>query len=222
MIDNSSASERNLRNLNNYGKNQEGSSQGGRRRLTLTQDLKDFLYEDPKPPENTSPYKHLTGVLNDPMSPYKTPYTAKRFKNLADIINNKQYPGIYNQSAAPIADYYLQNNLDPFYYVQEWDDEARGNITIKLMIFLTARDQPWDLERGQDIDEVLLISRAYRDQLAAFKDQTDDVYILNSIRMTEKFVAHMTRKSQVYHQKTRARHPIAQPSIDDILKRLIG
>ena len=222
MTDKPSATEANLRNLDNYSKNAKYPN-GVKPKLVLTDDLKRFLTEDTTPVKKTNKYSNLKGMLNDPMSPYEIPQTPRKFKNLADVVNNKQYRGIYNQTAAPVADYYLQNNIDPPYYIQEWDDECRGNMTIKLMIFLTARNQPWTLERDQDIDEVLAVSRAYYNQLSAFKPSEDNFYVTNSLNMTKIFVEYMTRKSKVYHNKIRlARVDVGQRSIEDILKGLIG
>lgn len=97
----------------------------------------------------------------DPMSPYTPPVSPTGFTGISDIINRKQYSGMYPQSYGPVPEYFRKFGLTPYYEPESFNDFAHGVMTIATMIELTFNNQPWKLDREQDIKEVYELSKQY-------------------------------------------------------------
>ena len=128
-----------------------------------------IIHPDEPQPEDYR--KHLTGVNGlDPMCPYDTPASPRKFKNITDVVNRKQYNACFPQSFGPVPKYFLEFGYVPYFCPTEDEDYAYGALTIAGMIELTANNEPWSLARDQDIDEIITIAEAYRDLIAKSVD----------------------------------------------------
>lgn len=104
-------------------------------------------------------------TAQDPMSPYTPPVSGYKFTDISDIINHKQYKGSYPQSYAPVPDYFRKFGISPYYEPEDFNDYSRGALTISTMIELTCNNQPWKLDRDQDIAEVYQYAKTYYEAL---------------------------------------------------------
>lgn len=102
---------------------------------------------------------------NDPMSPYDPPHSPVYYRSITEVLKNRPYKGSFPQSFTNIPDYFRKFNVPPFFESRDFDDYARGVMTIENMIELTATGQPWQLDRDQDVFEIISIAEEYQRQL---------------------------------------------------------
>ena len=121
-----------------------------------------LLTQDPLQSQIKDP-RRLPGRITakNPMSPYTPPVSPTGFTGISDIINRKQYSGMYPQSYGPVPEYFRKFGLTPYYEPEDFNDFAHGVLTIATMIELTFNNQPWKLDREQDIEEIYNISKQY-------------------------------------------------------------
>ncbi len=132
--------------------------------------LEDFVKNNnPLPPvtkPQPSPKEGIKGCMgDDPMSPYRIPSSQIVFTSIEDIINKKPYSAMFPQSYTPIPAYFLRFGITPYFNPMEYEDFAYGKLTIAGMIDLTCNNQPWVLERDQDFDEIIALTRHYLNQI---------------------------------------------------------
>lgn len=116
----------------------------------------------PIPPKQPKRDPRLGILSKDPMSPYNIPSTPNYYKNIADVMNNKQFPAYYPQSYTPISPYFLENRITPYFVPGEDTDYAYGALTVAGMVELTKMGAPWRLTNENDLDIVLAIAEYYR------------------------------------------------------------
>lgn len=163
------------------------------------------------------PRKHLTGILGiDPMSPYTKPRSVTQFTDIADVINRKQYTAYYPQTYAPVSNYFIEYNIQPYFNPGSGEDYARGAITIAGMIELVANELPLKIERDQDLDEIIKLAQAYLDSISEIRDPHYKQYA----KRTQHFVAVMTEARDKMLVRNGQTLPNS-PSILDIIKRLV-
>lgn len=171
-----------------------------------------------KPKEPEDPRSHLTGVNGiNPMSPYDLPSSPTNFKDITDVVNRKNYSGYYPQSFAPVANYFLAFGLQPFFNPGEGEDYARGNLTIANMIELTATDQPWRLDRDQDIEEIFVIAKGYYDLISTSKVPEHQVYA----KKVAKFLETLNKGYERMLKRTGKGPAPGVRSLSEILARIV-
>jgi hypothetical protein len=127
----------------------------------------DRFSSTPAPKEEFDIRKFSKGVNRlDPMSPYTPPKSKLYFENITDVIRNKQFSGVYPQSYGPMANYFKEFGITPYFEQEDFIDYARGALTIERMIDLTVNGKSWKLDREQDLYLVREIANAYNDQLS--------------------------------------------------------
>ena len=106
------------------------------------------------------------GLLRDnDMSPYTAPHSPTAYRSITEVLKKRPYKGSFPQSFTEVPEYFRRYNLAPFFEPREFDDYARGVMTIENMIELTASGQPWQLDRDQDVYEIIGIAEEYQKQL---------------------------------------------------------
>ena len=167
------------------------------------------------PPPNLS--KGVTAY--DPMSPYEYRPTKEYFSNLAEIINEKSFHGSYPQSYTPVPEYFKKHGYSPYYDPEEFMDYARGALTIANMIELTANNQPWKLDRVQDMYLIRSIVEQYRAQMN-LPTVVDDVRVKAYKQRVELFLRRLNKSINIYEH---ANHKnVKTETILDKLKKLLG
>lgn len=164
------------------------------RSIPSREELKSWMEEmlpdrPPSIPQQPKPYPKYPSVFeNDPMSPYKVPRTRDTpYVDVVDVIRNKPFKAIYPESFAPVPDYYRENNIPVPYEPVPGSDYARGSLTIDDMLELVSMDQPWALERSQDMQIIRDILQEYLN--LALPQKTKSKAIANSIAGVERLMA---------------------------------
>lgn len=182
----------------------------------LVKEVKETPLVKPEPIRNI----HLKGVTAyDPMSPYTPPETPKKFSTITDVINNKFFKGCYPQSYTPVPEYFRRYGISPYYDPEDFTDYARGALTIANMIELTFNDQPWKLDRIQDIPLILAIVEDYYAQMR-LPGISEDISVKAYRAKVEKFLSVL----RAADAKVRNRHEVKEVSdnLINIIKKLVG
>lgn len=115
----------------------------------------------PVPPPKIEKDKRHGVLAGDPMSPYPIPSTPAVYRNIAEVMNKKQFICFYPESYTPVPDYFTKNGIVPYYNPPEETDYARGALTVAGMVELTKMNAPFALNYESDIDEVISIATVY-------------------------------------------------------------
>ena len=180
----------------------------------------EMIARDKEPPPPPGPEETLTGINGrDPMSPYRVVKSTVAYDDIADLINRKGFPAIYPQSYTPIPDYFLRNNIPPYFNPGEDVDYAKGSLTIAGMIELTNNGQPWALQRDEDIEDVLTLTLKYKDYIRDYVDKNDNVR--RYIPQLEKFIAVMKKGRQRMYRRKGIMDAPAMKDIVSMLQKLL-
>ena len=160
-----------------------------------------FQEEDKNKPKIVDP-RRLPGRITaqNPMSPYTPPVSGYKFTDISDIINHKQYKGSYPQSYAPVPEYFRKFGISPYYEPENFNDYACGVLTIATMIELTVNNQPWKLERDQDIAEVYQYAKTYYEALKN-PDYENNKFIQAYKEKVVKFLKRLKPKVEIFAKK---------------------
>lgn len=172
-------------------------------------------------PDPPKPKVNITGVMgDDPMSPYKIPKSIGQFTCLADVMNRKGFAAVFPESYAPVSNYFVAYNIEPYYNPGSDIDYAPGALTIAGMVELTATGQPWALQRAQDIPIVQEIATKYLLELEQV--QTTDPKILAYIKRLHVFLK-VVDKANRARIRREGGHPVTpDTSIAQIVANLLG
>lgn len=142
----------------------------------LKKSLENAKFEDAPPKVEPPVAPHIQGVLGiDPMSPYALPKIKTKYKNITDVINHKSFHAVYPQSYTPVSNYFRTFGYTPYFSPGEDVDYAKGAITIAGMIELTISNQPWKLERDQDIELIMKIAETWLDQVGPYGEHDQSI-----------------------------------------------
>ena len=175
----------------------------------------------PPPPKVVMPVRasYVSDCNNNPMSPYVVPHTRSQpYEDVVDVIRHKAFKAYYPESYAPVHQYYLENNITPPYVPIDGSDYAAGSITIDGMIDLVLNDQPWALERSEDIETILTILDEYIRVMTPYDNDKKVRISLQNVGKLRNILEAGKRRAM----KRRGKITGMTLSIFDILKRLKG
>ena len=141
---------------------------------------------------------NMCGIMKqDPMSPYTPPQSPTNYTSITDILRRKPYKGAFPQSFT-------------------------GAITIENMIELTNSRLPWQLDRDQDVIEIIGITEEYYKQLTNPANINErNAKIVEAYRQKlEVFLQTMYRAKQKVELRNCGR--IKPTSLLDIMKKFLG
>ena len=166
---------------------------------------------------------NMCGIMKqDPMSPYTPPQSPTNYTSITDILRRKPYKGAFPQSFTRVPNYFGKYGISPYYEPEEFNDYARGAITIENMIELTNSRLPWQLDRDQDVIEIIGITEEYYKQLTNPANINErNAKIVEAYRQKlEVFLQTMYRAKQKVELRNCGR--IKPTSLLDIMKKFLG
>ena len=173
----------------------------------------------PEEKERPDHRRHLFGVNGtNSMSPYEIPSSITYFKSIADVMNKKGFNASFPQSYSVVPGYFRRFNITPYFNPGPDSDYARGSLTIAGMIELCENDQPWQLERDQDIDLVIVIAEQYLDSV---QNVLSDPRMREYAQKVQRFLKIMRRGQEKVAIRTGKLNPNAIDFVR-VLKKMIG
>lgn len=173
-----------------------------------------------KEPRRRQPNYSKGVTAYDPMSPYEYIPPKQVFTDLAEVINEKSFHGSYPQSYTPVPEYFKKYGYSPYYDPEEFTDYARGALTIANMIELTANDQPWKLDRIQDLYLIKEIVDRYYSQMN-LPSVANDIRVKAYKQRVEMFLRRLNKAIAIHEHRT-GRSVEKESIIHRILKLLGG
>ncbi len=182
------------------------------------QEKEELFHPKAPKPQQPSPYAHLTGVLADKFAHEKTPFSKYTFKNVADVINNKGFPGWYDPSYMPMPDYFTKNHLDPLFNPIPEEGHSYGIMTIANMIHMHTLGMSFRLAMDEDVDKVVVITEAYLDYISVERNNRT---VVNYAKQVKSFLQEAKKTQQRTHIRT-GKVLSGSTDIHNILKELLG